>query len=129
MVKKARGRNAIREQQLGLYHFYAAMTPIGGYSDMPMPIDEKCILRHVGGNINGMITINNDKGMTGMARNLFFLQAGSLSVIETNVEWKHFQYRETMHQLLKKIFGGARVEFCTSDLKEDTNQAAQQLQS
>jgi hypothetical protein len=44
------------------------------------------------------------------------LQAGSVSMIETNVEWKHFQYRETTNQLLRKSFGGARVEFCTSDV-------------
>jgi hypothetical protein len=77
----ARGRNAIRERKLGLSHFYAATTPIGGYSDKPMPIDEKCILWHVGGNVNGMIPINNDKGMTAMAGNLRGLQAGSLSMI------------------------------------------------
>jgi hypothetical protein len=85
-------RDAIREQQLGLSHFYAATTPIGGYGDRPMPIDEKCILRHVGGNVNGMIPINNDKGMTAMVENSNGLQAGSLSMIETDVEWKHFQY-------------------------------------
>jgi hypothetical protein len=109
-----RGWNAIRERQLGLSHYYAATTPIGGYGDRPMPIDKKCILWHVGGNINGMIPIYNDKGVTAMAGNLKGLQAGSLSMIETNVEWKHFQYRETTNQLLKKIFGGARVEFLTS---------------
>jgi hypothetical protein len=114
--RSARGRNAIRKRQLGLSHLYAATTPIGGYDDRPMPIDEKCILRHVGGNVNGMIPINNDKGMTAMAGNLKGLQAGSLSMIETNVEWKNFQYRETTNQLLKKTFGGARVEFCTSDV-------------
>jgi hypothetical protein len=68
--RSARGRNAIREQAFGLSHFYAAITPIGGYGDRPMPIDEKCILRHVGGNVNGMIPINNDKGMMAMAVNL-----------------------------------------------------------
>jgi hypothetical protein len=114
--RSVRGRNAIRKRQLGLSHLYAATTPIGGYGDRPMPIDEKCILRHVGGNVNGMIPINNDKGMTAMAGNLKGLQAGSLSMIETNVEWKHFQYRETTNQLLKKTFRGARVEFCTSDV-------------
>jgi hypothetical protein len=46
-----------------------------------MPIDEKCLLRHVGGNVNGMIPINNDKVMTAMAGNLKVLQAGSLSII------------------------------------------------
>jgi hypothetical protein len=73
-------------------------------------------MRHVGGNVNGMIPINNDKGMTAMAGNIRGLQAGSLSMIETNVEWKHFQYRETMSRLLRKTFGEARVEFCTSDV-------------
>jgi hypothetical protein len=105
--RSARGRNAIRERQLGMSHFYAATTTIGVYGDRPM---------RVGGNVNGMIPINNDKGMTAMAENLKGLQAGSLSMIETNVEWKHFQYRETTNQLLSKTFGGARVEFCTSDV-------------
>jgi hypothetical protein len=99
---------------LGLSRFYAATTPIGGYGDRPMPIDKKCILWHVGGNVNGTIPINNDKGMTAMAGNLRGLQAGSISMIETNVEWKHFQYRETTNRLLNKTFGEARVEFCTS---------------
>jgi hypothetical protein len=103
--RSARGRNEIRERQLGLSHFYAATTPIWGYGDRPMPIDEKCILRHVGGNVNGMIPINNDKGMTAMSGNLRGLQAGSIGMIETNVEWKHFKYRETTNQLLKKTFG------------------------
>jgi hypothetical protein len=80
-IRSARGRNAIRERQLGLPHIYAATTPIGGYGDRPMPIDEKCILRHVGGNVNGMITINNDTGMTATAGNLKGLQAGSVSMI------------------------------------------------
>jgi hypothetical protein len=127
--RSARGWNAIRELQFGLSHFYAATTPIGGYGDRPMPIDKKSILRHVGGNVNGMTPINNDKGMAAMAGNLKGLQAGSLSMIETNVEWKHFKYRETTNQLLRKTFRGARVEFCTSHVsfEEDTNQAARQL--
>jgi hypothetical protein len=35
-----RGRNAIRKRKLGLSHFYAATTPIGGCGDRPMPIDK-----------------------------------------------------------------------------------------
>jgi hypothetical protein len=50
-----------------------------------MPIGEKCILWHVGGNVNGIITINNDKGMTALAGNLKGLQSCSLRMIETNV--------------------------------------------
>jgi hypothetical protein len=99
--RSARGRNAIRQRQLGLSHFYAAETPSGGYGDMPMPIDEKCILWHVGGNLNGMISINNDKGIPAMAGNLKELQAGSVSMIETNVKWKDIKYRETTNQLLR----------------------------
>jgi hypothetical protein len=49
-------------------------------------------------------------------RKLKGLQAGSLSMIETNVEWKHFQYREATNQLPREKFGGARVELCTSDV-------------
>jgi hypothetical protein len=37
-------------------------------------------------------------------------------MIETNVEWKHFQYRETTNLLPRKKIGGARVELCTSDV-------------
>jgi hypothetical protein len=69
-----RGRNAIRERQLGLSHLYAAATPTYGYGDRPKPIDEKTILWNMGGNVNGMIPINNDKGMTAMAGNLKGLQ-------------------------------------------------------
>jgi hypothetical protein len=68
----------------------------------------------VGGKANGMIPINNYKGMTAMAGNFKGFQTGSVSMIETNVEWKHFQYRKTNNQLLRKTFGGARVELCTS---------------
>jgi hypothetical protein len=68
--RSARGRNAIREQQLSLSHFYADVTPTGGYGDRKMPIDKKCISWHAGGNINGIIPTNNNKGMTAMAGNL-----------------------------------------------------------
>jgi hypothetical protein len=38
----------------------------------------------MGGNVNRMIPINNNKGMTNVAGNLKVLQAGSVSMIETN---------------------------------------------
>jgi hypothetical protein len=56
----------------------------------------------VGGNLNGMIPINNNKGITDMTGNLKGLQTGSVSMIETNLAWKHLQYRETTNQLLRK---------------------------
>jgi hypothetical protein len=89
---------------------------MGGYGDRLMPIDEKWILQHVGGNGNGMIAIKNTKGMTAMSENLKGLQVCSFIMIETNVEWKHFQYRERTNQLLRETFGETIVEFCTSDI-------------
>jgi hypothetical protein len=91
-IISARGRGTIRERHLGLSHFYNAATPNEGYGDRPMSIYETCILRHVGGNVNCMKPESNDKGMISMAGNLKgLLQAGSVSMIEMNVEWKHSQ--------------------------------------
>jgi hypothetical protein len=74
-----------------------------------MPIDKKYMSRHVTGNTNGMIPVNNNKSITNMTKKLKRLKTGSISMIDTNVEWKHFQYRETTNDLLRKICGGARV--------------------
>jgi hypothetical protein len=79
-------------------------------------IGKKCILWHVGGRVNGLKPESNDNGTTVMVGNLNGLQPGSIILIEINVELKHFQHRETTNRLLRKAFGGARVEFCTSDV-------------
>jgi hypothetical protein len=68
---------------LGLSHFYAAATPKGGYGYRPMQIDDKCVLGHVGGNVNRMIPVNNNKGTTAAVGNIKGLKAGSVSMIET----------------------------------------------
>jgi hypothetical protein len=43
------------------------------------------------------------------------LQAGGISLIETNVEWKKYDYRANTQKLLHKIFGSTRIAYSTSD--------------
>jgi hypothetical protein len=84
---------------------------------MPPPIDEQATLRHVGGNANGIRPYPKDVGMISMCNNLRDLQAGSVSIGETNVEWKKYEWRGKTYQTLRKTFGDARVEFSTSKAK------------
>jgi hypothetical protein len=87
------------------------------YGDMPPPIDECATLRHVGGNANGIRSHPKDAGMISLCSNLRGLQAGSVSIRETNVEWQKYGWRENTYQTLRKPFGDARVEFSTSKAK------------
>jgi hypothetical protein len=80
-------------------------------------MDEHAILRHVGGNANGIKPYTNDKGMISMISNLRGLQAGSVSIVKTNVEWQKFEWRGNIYQTLRNTFGDARVEFSTSKAK------------
>jgi hypothetical protein len=43
------------------------------------------------------------------------LQAGGISLIETNVEWKKYDYRANTENLLRKTFGSTRIVYSTSD--------------
>jgi hypothetical protein len=45
------------------------------------------------------------------------LQAGSVSIIESNVEWKEYEWKENTYQTLRKTFRDARVEYSTSKTK------------
>jgi hypothetical protein len=58
------------------------------YGYMPLSINEHDTLRHVGGNTNGIKPYHNDKGMISMNSNLRGLQAGSVSIIKSNIEWQ-----------------------------------------
>jgi hypothetical protein len=87
------------------------------YGGMPRPIDEYAILRHVEGIANGIKPYPKDAGMISMSSNLRGLQAGSVSIGETNVEWQKYEWRENTYQTLRKYFGDARVEFNTSKVK------------
>jgi hypothetical protein len=83
----------------------------------PPPIDERATLIHVGGNANGIRPYPKDAGMVSICSNLRGLQAGSVSIGETNVEWQKYEWRENTYQTLRKTFGDARVEFSTSKAK------------
>jgi hypothetical protein len=87
------------------------------YRDMPPSIDEHAILRHMGGGVNGIKPYPNDKGMISMNSNLRGIQAGSVSIIKSNVEWQEYEWRENTYQTLSKTFGDARVEYSTSKTK------------
>jgi hypothetical protein len=79
------------------------------YVDMPPPIDGRATLRHVGGNANGIRPYPKDAGMISMCGNLRGLQARSVSIGETNVEWQKYEWRENTYQTFRKTFGDARV--------------------
>jgi hypothetical protein len=57
------GRKQRRTRQMGLSHMYQYGDTGKVYVDIPLPVDEHDILRHVGGNANGITPYPNDKGM------------------------------------------------------------------
>jgi hypothetical protein len=77
------------------------------YGGIPPPIDDHAILRHEGGNANGIEPYPKDAGMISMRSNLRGLQAGSVSIGKTNVEWHKYGWRENTYQTLRKTFGDA----------------------
>jgi hypothetical protein len=48
-------------------------------------------------------------------KNLRKLQAGGISMIETKVERKKYDYRANSKKLLRKTFGSTRITYSTSD--------------
>jgi hypothetical protein len=84
------------------------------YGYMPPPINERATLIHVGGNANGIRPYSTDAGMISICSNSRGLQAGSVSIGETNVEWQKYEWREKTYQTFRKTCGDARVEFSTS---------------
>jgi hypothetical protein len=57
-------------------------------------INECSIYRHYGGNINGLKPFDEHPYLISGLKNLRRLQAGGgLSLIETNVEWRKYDYR------------------------------------
>jgi hypothetical protein len=65
---------------------------------MPPPINEHAILRYIGGNANGIKPYPNDEGMISMSSNLRGLQARSVSIVETNMEWQKYEWSENTYQ-------------------------------
>jgi hypothetical protein len=85
------------------------------WGNSPDAINERSTYRHYGGNINGLKPFCEHPDMISGLKNLRKLQAGGISLIETNVEWKKHDYRENTEKLLRKTFGATRIAYSTSD--------------
>jgi hypothetical protein len=81
----------------------------------PEAINERSIYRHYGGNINGLKLFGEHPDLISGLKNLRRLQAGGISMIETNVEWKKYDYRANTEKLLRKTFGLTRIAYSTPD--------------
>jgi hypothetical protein len=55
--------------------------------------------------------------MISMNSNVRGLQSGLVSIVETNVQYQKFEWRENTYQTLRKNVGDARVEYSTSKAK------------
>jgi hypothetical protein len=76
---------------MGLSNMYQYRNTGKVYIDMPPPIEEHAILRHVGGGgSNEIKPYPNDKGMISMNSNLRGVQAGLVSIMESHVEWQEY---------------------------------------
>jgi hypothetical protein len=94
------------------YKFQNGQTVWG---NIPESINERSIYRHYGGNINGLKPFGEHTDLISGFKNLRKLQAGGISLIETNVEWKKYDYRANTEKLLRKTFGSTRITYSTSD--------------
>jgi hypothetical protein len=85
------------------------------WGNIPEALEERSIYRHYGGNINGLKPFGEHPDMISGLKNLRKLQAGGISLIETNVKWKKYDYRANTEKLLRKIFGSTRIAYSMSD--------------
>jgi hypothetical protein len=104
-----RGRKTRYSRQLGLTNMCQYTNSGKVYGNMPGPIDEHATLRLVGGNANEIRPYPKDAGMISMCSSLRGLQAGSVSIGETNVEWQKYEWLKNTHQTLRKTCGDAIV--------------------
>jgi hypothetical protein len=65
------------------------------------------------GGVNGMTPFGAQEELITPASNLRGIQAGGC-LLETNTEWKRYEYRRSTEALLRKTFGAVRAEFSTS---------------
>jgi hypothetical protein len=63
------------------------------WGNSPEANNERSIYRHYSGNINGLKAFGEHPDLISGLKNLRRLQAGGISLIETNVEWKTYDYR------------------------------------
>jgi hypothetical protein len=85
------------------------------WGNIPEAINKRSIYRHYGGNINGLKPFGEYPDLIFGLKNLRKLQAGGISLIETNVEWKQYDYRANTEKLLRKTFGLIRIAYSASD--------------
>jgi hypothetical protein len=85
------------------------------WGNSPEAINDRSIYQHYGGNINGLKPFGEHPDLISGFKNLRRLQAGRISLIETNIEWKKYDYRANTEKLLRKIFGSTRIAYSTSD--------------
>jgi hypothetical protein len=80
------------------------------WGNSPKAINERSIYRHYGGNINGLKPFGEHPDLISGLKNLRKLQAGGISLTETNVEWEKYDYRANTETLLRKT-----IAYSTSD--------------
>jgi hypothetical protein len=85
------------------------------WGNSPEEINERSIYRHYGGNINGLKPFGEHPDLISGFKNLRKLQAGGISLIETNIEWKKYDYGANTEKLPRKTFGSTRIAYSTSD--------------
>jgi hypothetical protein len=93
----------------------------GAWGHIPAPINEGSVYMH-GGGVNGVKPFGAQEELITSVSNLRGPQAGGCSLIETNMEWKRYEYRRNTKAILQKKFGAVRSEFSTSAEKvKDTH--------
>jgi hypothetical protein len=89
----------------------------------PASADQRRIGIHTcRGNVNGVKPFGAQEELIKSVSNVRGLHAGGCILIETNTEWKRYEYRGNTEALLRKTFGAVRAEFSTSnETVEDTH--------
>jgi hypothetical protein len=72
-------------------------------------INKRSIYRHYGVNINGLKPFGEHPDLISGLKDLRRLQAGGISLIETNVEWEKYDYQSNTEKLLRKTFGSTKI--------------------
>jgi hypothetical protein len=85
------------------------------WSNIPEATNKRSTYQHYGSNINGLKPFGEHPDMISGLKKMRKLQAGGISLIETNVKWKKHDYRANTEKLLRKTFGDTRIAYSTSD--------------
>jgi hypothetical protein len=85
------------------------------WGNIPEEINERSIYRHYVGNSHGLKPFGEHPDLVSGLKNLRKLQAGGISLIETNIEWEKYDHRANTEKLLRKKIGSKRIAYITSD--------------